>query len=89
MPSITILDGYTLNPGDLDWQLLTNLGSLTVHDRTPGELILSRSTGADILLTNKTPLTRATLEQLPDQFLGIFLRPGQEAGLFGHACCLL
>ena len=72
MPSITILDGYTLNPGDLDWQLLTNLGSLTVHDRTPGELILSRCTGADILLTNKTPITRATLEQLPDlRYIGV------------------
>ena len=63
---IVILDGYTLNPGDLDWSALAALGGLTVHDRTPAELVLERAAGASIVLTNKTPLTRTVIESLPD-----------------------
>ena len=65
MPRIVILDGHTLNPGDLDWSALAELGELTVHDRTaPGEIV-TRASDAGILLTNKTPLTAETLAQLP------------------------
>jgi glycerate dehydrogenase len=64
--SIVVLDGYTLNPGDLDWSPLATLGSLTVHDRTPLELIRERSRDASVLLTNKTPLSRTVLEELPN-----------------------
>ncbi len=60
---IVILDGYTLNPGDLTWEGLQNLGELTVYDRTPQDKILERIGDAEIVYTNKTPLTRETLGQ--------------------------
>jgi len=63
--NIVVLDGYTLNPGDNPWTPLEAFGTLTVHDRTPQELILSRSADAGILLTNKTPLSAETLARLP------------------------
>ncbi len=62
---IVVLDGYTLNPGDLDWGPLKALGDVTIYDRTPNDLILEHSEQADILLTNKTPLRKAVLTQLP------------------------
>lgn len=62
---ICILDGYTLNPGDLSWLELTQLGHIDIYDRTPLELIVERARDAEIILTNKTPLSRKTLEQLP------------------------
>ncbi len=62
---IVVLDGYTLNPGDNPWDEVATLGELTVYDRTPAELIVERARGAEIVLTNKTPLSAATLEQLP------------------------
>ncbi len=63
--NITVLDGHTLNPGDNPWTPVEALGSLTVHDRTPPELIVERAGNADILLTNKVPLGAETLAQLP------------------------
>lgn len=63
---ITVLDGYTLNPGDNPWTPVEALGELTVYDRTPTEQIVARSVDADIVLTNKVPLSRSTIEQLPD-----------------------
>ncbi len=69
---IVVLDGYTLNPGDLNWQELKNLGDLTVYDRTPDDEIVSRIGDAEIIYTNKTPLNRATLEQCPNiKFIGV------------------
>ncbi len=62
---IVVLDGHTLNPGDNPWDEVAALGELTVYDRTPAELIVERARGAEIVLANKTPLTAATLEQLP------------------------
>jgi glycerate dehydrogenase len=61
---IVVLDGHTLNPGDLTWEDLEALGACTVYDRTPDELIAERAAGAEIVLTNKTPLTADTLRQL-------------------------
>lgn len=63
---LCVLDGYTLNPGDNPWTALAELGSLTVHDRTPAEQIVERATGAEVVLTNKTPLDAATLARLPE-----------------------
>lgn len=63
---MVVLDGYTLNPGDLSWQALEELGELIVYDRTAPDQVLERSKGAAILLTNKTPLPGSVLEQLPD-----------------------
>ncbi len=60
---IVVLDGYTLNPGDLNWKGFEQLGSLEVYDRTDASLILQRVQGAELLLTNKTPLTAETLKQ--------------------------
>ncbi len=63
---IVVLDGYALNPGDNPWTEIEKLGDLTVHDRTDAPQIVERASGADVVLTNKTPLTAETLEQLPD-----------------------
>jgi glycerate dehydrogenase len=69
---IVVLDGYTLNPGDLSWDALTQLGDVTVHDRTPYNQVVSRCAGAAIVLTNKTPLDKAILNQLPDlKYVGV------------------
>lgn len=62
---IVVLDGYTLNPGDLSWDGLREFGDVTVYDRTPEELVISRSQGAEILLTNKTILDKEKIAQLP------------------------
>ncbi|MFH2002922.1 MAG: D-2-hydroxyacid dehydrogenase [Planctomycetota bacterium] len=62
---IVVLDGYCLNPGDLSWDPVAELGDLTVHDRTPDNLILERVDEAEIVLTNKTPLSAKTLSHLP------------------------
>lgn len=65
---IVVLDGYTENPGDLSWDGLEALGSLTVYDRTPyaqgTDEILRRAQGAEILITNKTPLNAAVISGL-------------------------
>jgi glycerate dehydrogenase len=62
---IVVLDGYTTNPGDNPWDDVTKLGEFVCHERTPGELILERAKDADIILTNKTPLSADTLAKLP------------------------
>ena len=61
-----ILDGFTTNPGDLSWNWLEEKCELTVYDRTPAEKIVERCEGCDIVITNKTPLTKETLAQLPE-----------------------
>ena len=62
---LVILDGYTENPGDLSWDWLKDLvDEYTVYDKTPENLIVERAKDADILVTNKTPLTRETLSSL-------------------------
>lgn len=62
---IVVLDGYTLNPGDTSWKEIEQFGELTVHDRTAQADFLERARDADILLTNKTPISREQMEQLP------------------------
>ena len=63
---IVVLDGYAENPGDLSWDALRAFGEVKIYDRTPPELILARAAGAEIVVTNKTPLTAETLARLPD-----------------------
>lgn len=71
-PDVVILDGHTLNPGDLSWDGLRRLGRVACHDRTPAEAIVPRAAGAEILLTNKTPLSAATLARLPKaRYIGV------------------
>lgn len=62
---IVVLDGHTVNPGDNPWDAIGELGELTVHERSAGNEIARRAADADIVLTNKTPLTAATLAELP------------------------
>ncbi|MGE5419962.1 MAG: D-2-hydroxyacid dehydrogenase, partial [Chloroflexota bacterium] len=69
---IVVLDGYALNPGDLSWQGFRETGDLVVYDRTPAELVYERSSGAGIILTNKTILTGEMLRKLPDlKYVGV------------------
>lgn len=63
---IVVLDGYTENPGDISWEPLEELGEVTVYDRTAYEespLIAERIGDAEIVVLNKTPLSRATIDQ--------------------------
>lgn len=69
---IVVLDGYTLNPGDLTWDGLKGLGELVVHDRTPADKVVERAAGAEIVFTNKTPIGEEVLKQLPSlKFIGV------------------
>jgi glycerate dehydrogenase len=62
---ITVLDGYTLNPGDNPWDDVAKLGTFVCHDRTPVDQIVERAKDAEIILTNKVPLSAETLAKLP------------------------
>lgn len=69
---IIVLDGYTLNPGDLTWDRIKANGELTVYDRTPVDKIVERARGAEIIFTNKTPLTAEVLKNLPGlKYIGV------------------
>lgn len=69
---ITVLDGYGLNPGDLKWDGLGELGELKVYDRTSPEEVVERSKGSEVLFTNKTVIDANTLEQLPGlKYIGV------------------
>jgi len=76
--NIVVLDGYTLNPGDLDWQPLVNIaeqdreGLFRCYDRTSEAELISRASNADIIFTNKTAITAETLSQLPKlKYIGV------------------
>lgn len=62
---IVILDGFTTNPGDLSWDWLREYGELTAYDRTKKEEIVPRCRDAEIVITNKTPLTRVEIDGMP------------------------
>lgn len=69
---LVVLDGHTLNPGDLSWEPLEIFGEVKVYPRTPNELVVERALGAEVLLTNKTVLDRECLKQLPQlQYIGV------------------
>lgn len=69
---IVVLDGYTLNPGDISWEGLEALGEVTVYDRTKEEDVIARIGDADVVYTNKTPVTRETLEACDNvKFIGV------------------
>jgi glycerate dehydrogenase len=79
---IVILDGYAINPGDLSWDALRNLGSLEVFDRTPENSIVSRATGADAVLTTRVPLSRETLTKLKQlRYIGVMFTGYDEIDL--------
>jgi glycerate dehydrogenase len=69
---IVVLDGHTLNPGDLDWSGLAALGELQVYDRTKPAELLERAAGAEILLTNKVAFDRSSIAALPKlRYIGV------------------
>ncbi|MFH1566616.1 MAG: D-2-hydroxyacid dehydrogenase, partial [Gemmatimonadota bacterium] len=69
---IVVLDGYTLNPGDLSWDGLAALGDLEVHEYSTPDQTVPRARDAEILLTNKTVLSAKVLEQLPKvRYVGV------------------
>ena len=69
---IVVLDGFTLNPGDLSWEGFEKSGELKVYDRTSLDEIVDRACDCDIILTNKTPLSRETLKKLPKiKYIGV------------------
>ncbi|MFL2100245.1 D-2-hydroxyacid dehydrogenase [Desemzia sp. FAM 23989] len=72
---ITILEGYTTNPGDLSWKGLEELGELEVYDRTSltnEDEIIDRINQAEIVLTNKVPITKTVIEACPSiKYIGV------------------
>ena len=72
MNRITVLDGYTLNPGDLSWDALNSLGATTIHDRTAPAETAARIADAEIVLTNKVPLDAALMGAAPRlRYIGV------------------
>lgn len=69
---IVVLDGYTLNPGDLSWAGLESLGDVTLHDHSTPDRVLERARGAAVLLTNKTVVSAGHIARLPDlRYIGV------------------
>ncbi len=70
--NIVVLDGYTLNPGDLSWEPLTSLGECRIYERTPLAETVARALDAEILLTNKALIERRHIDQLPRlKYIGV------------------
>jgi glycerate dehydrogenase len=69
---IVVLDGYTLNPGDLSWDALRELGSCEIYDRSAPDEIVPRSTSAEIVLTNKVKLNGEYMSSVPTlKYIGV------------------
>ena len=73
---IVVIEGYTVNPGDLSWQSIAVFGELVVYERTPEQLIVKRCKHADIILSNKLPFTKETVLALPNAKLICVLATG-------------
>lgn len=70
--NIVVLDGYTLNPGDLSWEPLKKLGTCVIHDRIAHDQVVPIAAEADIVLTNKVPVTREHISKLPRlKYIGV------------------
>ncbi|MGE4579696.1 MAG: D-2-hydroxyacid dehydrogenase [Desulfuromonadales bacterium] len=69
---IVVLDGYTLNPGDLSWGALQSLGECVIYERTPAAQVVERCQGAGAVLTNKVVFSAEVLDQLPElRYIGV------------------
>ena len=69
---IVVLDGYTLNPGDLSWVELETLGQCTIYDRSPQDTVVERAHEAQIVLTNKTAISAEAIATLPQlQYISV------------------
>ena len=85
---IVVLDGYTENPGDLSWDELASLGELTVYDRTSltdEAEIISRIGDAEVIITNKTPISRQVIDACPGMKLISLLATGYNVVDYGYA----
>lgn len=70
--NIVVVDGYTLNPGDLSWEPLKELGEVTIYDRTAPNETIERCTDADMVLTNKVVFNAETIKALPKlKYIGV------------------
>ncbi|MEO8582391.1 MAG: D-2-hydroxyacid dehydrogenase, partial [Flavitalea sp.] len=70
--NLVVLDGYTLNPGDLSWEGLRKLGDLVIHDRTSQDKVVERAKDAEVIFTNKTPVGADILNALPKlKYIGV------------------
>jgi len=70
--NIVVLDGYTLNPGDLSWNKMEKLGNLTIYERTSPDKVYERTKDAAIVLTNKTPISPELINKLPSlKYIGV------------------
>ncbi len=87
---IVVLDGYTLNPGDLSWDGIKNFGDCTIYDRTPPEKTVERAKDAEAVFTNKVVFNREVISQLPKlKYIGVLatgynvvdLEVAREAGI--------
>ncbi len=71
-PHLVVLDGFTLNPGDLSWERLLSLGNCSIYDRTAPEAIVEEAGEAELILTNKAVLSRVVIEALPQlKYIGV------------------
>jgi len=69
---IVVLDGHTLNPGDLSWNRLEELGNFKIYERTEADLIIERVKDAEIIITNKTHISAEIMAQLPKlKYIGV------------------
>lgn len=69
---IVVLDGYTLNPGDLSWEALEKLGNLEIYERTSADQLIERAQGATALFTNKVILSGEVIRNLPElRYIGV------------------
>ena len=69
---ITVLDGYSLNPGDMSWDELKALGDVEIFDRTPREQVVERAKDSEIILTNKVKIDDEIMSQLPQlMYVGV------------------
>ena len=85
---IVVLDGYTENPGDLSWEELGKLGELTVYDRVSYEespVIREKIGDADVVITNKTPISRETIAACPKMKASAVLATGYNVIDYGYA----
>lgn len=85
---LVVLDGYTENPGDLSWEGLKEFGELTVYDRTSyveSPLIAERISNAEIVITNKTPISRTTIDKCPNIRLIAVLATGYNVVDYNYA----
>ena len=85
---LVVLDGYTENPGDLSWEGLKEFGELTVDDRTSyveSPLIAERISNAEIVITNKTPISRTTIDKCPNIRLIAVLATGYNVVDYNYA----